>query len=139
MTMTDLISRADAIEATWKEPAYTDAINVLTEVRERINALPSAEAVTFEDAMEIRNTILFKEYMRGRRDAEAVQRGKRGREMIITTKTTVAFEVPSEYKQAMKFMEEHPNWVDESDSNKWRFTNMQTFFTNGSQESEVEE
>ena len=59
--------------------------------------------------------------------------------MIITTKTTVAFEVPSEYKQAMKFMEEHPNWVDESDSNKWRFTNMQTFFTNCSQESEVEE
>ena len=42
--MTDLIRRADAIDATWKEPAYTDAINVLTEVRERIKALPSAEA-----------------------------------------------------------------------------------------------
>ena len=33
----------------------------------------SADAVTFEDAMQIRNAILFKEYMRGRRDAEAVQ------------------------------------------------------------------
>ena len=59
--------------------------------------------------------------------------------MIITTKTTVAFKVPSEYKQAMKFKEEHKNWIDESDSNVLRFTNMQTFFTNGSQESEVEE
>ena len=70
---------------------------------------------------------------------EAVQRGKQGRGMIITTKTTVAFEVPSEYKQAMKFMKEHQNWKDESDTNVWRFTNVQTFFTNGSQESEVEE
>ena len=70
---------------------------------------------------------------------EAVQRGKRGRGMIITTKTTVAFKVPSEYKQAMKFMKEHPNWTDESDTNVWRFTNVQTFFTNGSQESGVEE
>lgn len=59
--------------------------------------------------------------------------------MIINTKTTVAFKVPNEYKQAMKFMKEHPNWKDESDSNVWRFTNMQTTFTNGSQESEVEE
>ena len=47
--MTDLIRRADAIDATWKEPAYTDAINVLTEVRERIKALPSAEAVSRKD------------------------------------------------------------------------------------------
>ena len=59
--------------------------------------------------------------------------------MIITTETTVVFKVPSEYKQAMKFMEEHQNWIDESDSNAWRFTNTQTFFTNGSQESEAEE
>ena len=64
--------------------------------------------------------------------------------MIINTITTVAFKVPSEYKQAMKFMKEHPNWRDESDSNTWRYTNLQTFFTNGSladaepQESEVE-
>ena len=70
---------------------------------------------------------------------KAVQREKRGIGMIITTKTTVAFKVPSEYKQAMKFMKEHPNWTDESDTNVWRFTNVQTFFTNGSQESGVEE
>lgn len=61
--------------------------------------------------------------------------------MIITTKDTVAFKVPSEYKQAMKFKEEHPNWKDESDNNTWRYTNMRTFlfFTSNSQESEIEE
>ncbi len=59
--------------------------------------------------------------------------------MIITTKTTVAFKVPNEHKRAIEFMKEHPNWKDESDSNTWRYTNVQSVFTNGSQESEVEE
>lgn len=49
--------------------------------------------------------------------------------MIINTTTTVAFKVPHEYKQAMKFKEEHPNWKDESDTNVWRFTNMKTYYT----------
>ena len=55
--MTDLIRRADAIDATWKEPAYTDAINVLTEVRERIKALPSAEAVSMEEHIKELNDL----------------------------------------------------------------------------------
>lgn len=38
----DLISRRKAIDATWEEPSYADPINVLTEVRDRIKALPSA-------------------------------------------------------------------------------------------------
>jgi len=38
-----LIDKQDAIDATWKEPSYTDPLNVLTEVRDRIKALPSAE------------------------------------------------------------------------------------------------
>ena len=41
--MDDLISRQAAIEATWEEPTYTDPLNVLTEVRDRIEALPSAQ------------------------------------------------------------------------------------------------
>lgn len=41
--MDDLISRQAAIETTWKEPSYTDSLNVLTEVRDRIKALPSAQ------------------------------------------------------------------------------------------------
>ena len=41
--MDDLIRRADAIEATWQEPTYTDPLNVLTEVRDRIEAIPSAD------------------------------------------------------------------------------------------------
>ena len=41
--MDDLIRRADAIEATWQEPTYTDPLNVLTEVRDRIESIPSAD------------------------------------------------------------------------------------------------
>lgn len=36
-------------------------------------AIPPVDVVSLEDAMQIRNTILFKEYMRGRRDAEVEQ------------------------------------------------------------------
>ena len=41
--MDDLISRQAAIDATWFEPSYTDPLNVLTEVRDRLKALPSAD------------------------------------------------------------------------------------------------
>ena len=41
--MNDLISRQAAIDATWFEPSYTDPLNVLTEVRDRLKALPSAQ------------------------------------------------------------------------------------------------
>ena len=40
---TDLISRHAAIGVTWEEPSYTDPMNVLTEVRDRIKALPPAQ------------------------------------------------------------------------------------------------
>jgi len=41
--MDDSISRQAAIDATWFEPSYTDPLNVLTEVRDRIEKLPSAQ------------------------------------------------------------------------------------------------
>ena len=41
--MRDLIERQAAIDSTWEEPSYTDSLNVLTEVRDRIKALPSAQ------------------------------------------------------------------------------------------------
>ena len=41
--MSDVISRQAAIDATWFEPSYTDPLNVLTEVRDRLKALPSAQ------------------------------------------------------------------------------------------------
>ena len=41
--MSDYISRQAAIDATWFEPSYTDPLNVLTEVRDRLKALPSAQ------------------------------------------------------------------------------------------------
>lgn len=43
MNVGDSIRRQDAIDATWEEPTYTDPINVLTEVRDRIKALPAAQ------------------------------------------------------------------------------------------------
>lgn len=39
----DTISRQAAVDATWFEPSYTDPLNVLTEVRDRLKALPSAQ------------------------------------------------------------------------------------------------
>ena len=39
----DCISRKAAIDATWFEPSYTDPLNVLTEVRDRLKMLPSAQ------------------------------------------------------------------------------------------------
>lgn len=38
-----LISLKAAIEATWEAPSYTDPLNVLSEVRDRIKSLPSAQ------------------------------------------------------------------------------------------------
>lgn len=43
--MTRLIDADKAIEATWEQPTYTDPLNVLTEVRDRIRALPTVDAV----------------------------------------------------------------------------------------------
>ncbi len=41
--MNDLIDRQAAIDATWFEPSYTDPLNVLTEARDRLKVLPSAQ------------------------------------------------------------------------------------------------
>ena len=43
--MSELIKREDAIKATWHEPSYIDPYNILTEVRDRIEALPTIDAV----------------------------------------------------------------------------------------------
>lgn len=36
----DAISRQAVIDITWEEPSYTDAMNVLTEVRDKVKELP---------------------------------------------------------------------------------------------------
>jgi len=41
---TDCISRQAVEKITWEEPSYTDALNVLTEVREKVRALPPVTA-----------------------------------------------------------------------------------------------
>ena len=45
----DAISRQAAIDATWFEPSYTDPLNVLTEVRDMLKALPSAQPEQLTD------------------------------------------------------------------------------------------
>ena len=55
MAETDLIRRKDAIDATWFEPSYTDPLNVLTEVRDKIKVLPSAQP---EDYTEMKREFL---------------------------------------------------------------------------------
>lgn len=42
--MSDLISRQAVENITWEEPSYSDPLNVLTEVREKVRALPSVES-----------------------------------------------------------------------------------------------
>ena len=41
--MSDYISRQDAVNTLWKEPSYTDPLNVLAEARDRIKSLEPAD------------------------------------------------------------------------------------------------
>ena len=52
--MDDLISRQAAIKETWQEPIYTDPLNVLTEIRDRLYALPPIDAVEVVRCRECR-------------------------------------------------------------------------------------
>lgn len=40
-----LIEKDKAIKKTWEEPSYSDPLNVLTEIRDRLNTLPTIEIV----------------------------------------------------------------------------------------------
>ena len=43
--MSDYIDRDKALAETWRNPSYTDPMNVLTEIRDRLRALPAADVV----------------------------------------------------------------------------------------------
>ena len=64
--MSELIKREDAIKITWQEPQYYDPINALTEVREKIRALPTVDAVPisyiYEKASELKNDDMIYAY-----------------------------------------------------------------------------
>jgi hypothetical protein len=66
--MSDLIKREDAIKATWQEPTYTDPLNVLTEVRDRIESIPSADRPQGEWIEDNLGTVICSECKRPRRD-----------------------------------------------------------------------
>ena len=39
----DAVSRQAVLDLTWEEPSYTDALNVLTEIRDKVEQLPSVQ------------------------------------------------------------------------------------------------
>ena len=43
--MKKLIELDAAINATWKDTGYTDSLNVMTAIRDRLEALPTVDAV----------------------------------------------------------------------------------------------
>lgn len=53
----DVISRQAAIDLTWKDPSYSDPLNVLTEVRDGIKALSSAQPEPLTDKEHRRVTL----------------------------------------------------------------------------------
>ena len=52
----ELIDREKAIKATWKSPSYTDPINTLTEVRDRIEDIPTVDPLEELKEWIINNT-----------------------------------------------------------------------------------
>lgn len=63
--MSELIKREDAIKITWQEPQYYDPINVLTEVREKIRALPTVDAVPVVRCKDCKHHEVFKNGVNG--------------------------------------------------------------------------
>lgn len=50
---------ADAVEKiTWQDPSYTDPLNVLTEVREKVRALPTIDAVPVIRCRDCKHALL---------------------------------------------------------------------------------
>lgn len=63
----DAVSRKAVEEITWEEPSYTDALNVLTEVRDKVKALPS---VTQKSDEKLYKNGFSDGYEQGYKDAE---------------------------------------------------------------------
>lgn len=53
--MAEYIEREKAENTTWEEPSYTDALNALTEVRERLREIKPADVVLVIHARWIRS------------------------------------------------------------------------------------
>ena len=50
--MADLIDRENVLKELWKEPMYTDPLNVLAEARDRIERLPSEERANIGNVLK---------------------------------------------------------------------------------------
>lgn len=58
----DAVSRETVEKITWEEPTYTDPLNVLTEVREKVRNLPSVTPIRPKGEWEIGYTYPDGEY-----------------------------------------------------------------------------
>ena len=47
--------------------------------------------------------------------------------MIVINKTTIGFKLPEEYKHALKFGEEHKDWIKSEDTMYMTFKNEKTY------------
>ena len=56
--MAEYIDREQVEEITWQEPYCHDPINVLTEVRERVRNIPTADVIPLEKIKELRSLAL---------------------------------------------------------------------------------
>lgn len=54
-----LIEKDKAIKETWEEPSYSDPLNVLTEIRDRLNALPTIEIVRCRECKHYKNGFCY--------------------------------------------------------------------------------
>lgn len=57
---------------------------------------------------------------------------------MITTKTTVSFRVPEEYKLAEKFSAQHQDWIESCTSHWIGYTKQETYSLDVSEEGEQE-
>lgn len=55
----DLIDRTKVERITFQEPSYSDPINVLTEVRDKVRALPTVDAKPVRHGHWVRKGLLF--------------------------------------------------------------------------------
>ena len=58
--------------------------------------------------------------------------------MLITTKTVISFRIPDEYKMAVKFKADNPDWVESVTSQYIGFVKQETYAVETKEDTECE-
>ena len=56
--------------------------------------------------------------------------------MLITTKTVISFRIPDEYKMAVKFKADNPDWVESVTSQYVGYVKQETYAVEAKEDSE---